>query len=243
MEEKKFERIKITLPPNEIYGRKEEGTYILEFDMKQVKALAAESRQARQKGEAFLEHQLYKFALKKNHGHDATEELAHEVYAFFQTLNQTPGFKRTYAEMLALVYELYGNAIEAESMTEEPALIDIDRNNNIVTVEYNGEKFKLMFSRNDLEQAYATRALSYDYSNPLELYTFGLELVKLGMRNTMRRYSLNMPERVFLAMWRTATIPETKDLFAEALYTLLDHREDVLNSGSKNFKPATIELE
>ncbi len=210
----------------------------LDFDITAVKALAAKSRQL---GGRLLVSHLIQYAMRKHDEITATEKNAKDIYALLQSLDDDHDSEHTYEEMIAIIYRLFTQAIDDESRKEEPAEIDINDHDNTVLVTYNGEPYRLSFTRSDLERAYQEGRWEYSLDNPLELYTAGIELIKLALKGSNKSYSVRLPERLFLAMWRTALEPETKDKLVDALNALLNLRNDVVNSASKNSK-ATIRL-
>jgi hypothetical protein len=215
----------------------DEAEYTMEFGIEQVKGLANRSKNLNGR---ILVSDLIKYALKKNHDFEATDFLAKNIYHALLALDDDPEAERTYMEMLEWIYRLFGQAIDDAARELEPASIEILKDNAIL-VGYNGEKYKLTFSRSDLEKAYQEGAWEYDLGNPLEVYTAGLDLVKIALKNTGKSYSAKTPEKLFLSMWATTFVEETKEQFIDALHSLLDLRKEIANSGLKNSK-AVIKL-
>lgn len=223
METKQLEALEINIGDDE---------YILDFDIESVKAFGkySLSHNGKMGDEVFL-----KYALQKHHKHDVMlSNKSKQLQETLASLDEDDDM--SYTNVIEYLMALFMQAIDNEAKKVEPSTVTIEKDNS-VTVNYDGDKYKLTFNRADIKDALINGDSAFGSSNALELYTVGTSLLKLATKHYNRRFSVRFHDNLFLSLWATKFNKETEDIFPEVLNALVFHIQEVANSGIKNSKP------
>lgn len=140
-----------------------------------------------------------------------------------------------YEELIAYLFGLYAQAIDDEAAKLEPAIVEINKDNT-VNVTVDGEKYKLMFNREQITEAFEGGV--FDFNGILELYTAGSSIIRAALAHYDKRFSVKLHNHIFLSLWATKFDEETQDLLPEVLNALTFHVKEVVASAVKNSKAA-----
>jgi len=206
--------------------------YTIDFNLETAKALALESK--RSNGH-LMATDVILFGLRKNHTFiEVSERIAEKIYFSLKALDDNPESDYNFDDMFGWIMQLHAQAFDEPAMAAIPAKITINKDYS-VTVEHNGKKYLLTFTRAQLNKGYKLGNFDFNFDNKSELYFAGLDLVTLALNNeTNGHYSSRLPTELFHAMWANLFNEETQYNFVDALVALVKHAGEVMESGTKN---------
>lgn len=207
------------------YNEKE---YEIGFDLETVKEYANYSISKRGQ---LKDVDFFKFALKKySNAGFLTDKVVEEIVG---GLAENGLGDMSYEELIQYSINLYIQAIDTASESVEAAEIKINEDNSVI-VKLNGEDYKLMFTRESLENAVMND--QFDFNNMLELYVAGSTLVKVALQHYKKRFSVKLHDEIFMALWATKNVEGSEDDLSEMMNALTFHMNEVIQSGVKKSK-------
>ncbi len=207
--------------------------YEFGFGMDEVQRLAALSTATKGK---FKNTDFFKIALAQNSKAGfISEKTVQEIMDGLVGGVETDDQYLTFEEFIDYLLNLFAQAIDDAAKGVDPAIVEINKDNTVkLTVD--GEVYKLMFTREQVIEAFENNV--FDFNSIFELYTAGSMIIKASLAHYNKRFSVKLHNHIFLSLWATQFDEDTKNDFSEVINALTYHMSEVVESGVKNSKAA-----